>query len=225
MLLQVADMVLTKQQVSDFESVIVSAFKKDYVISALSSTIEVILSEALTSLVDGINARVERMAGDMELLKTENLYLRGELKKITDTMEQNKRKQNLCVYNLPEIEGETVEKTFTNALKKNLNISLPPGAITSCRRVGKSVNSKPRPALIGFANSTQKIEILKNRTKFKGTRIMINEDLTKTRRELFKFAVQKYGREHVWTWDGEVSARVKGKRIRVDSVSDLEDDF
>lgn len=57
--------------------------------------------------------------------------------------------------------------------------------------------------------------ILQNRKKLRGSKIIITEDLTKSRLTLFKLAQEKLGRRSAWTRDGTVWVQVGNEKYPV----------
>lgn len=63
---------------------------------------------------------------------------------------------------------------------------------------------------------------MRNRSKLKGTKWFIAEDLTVNRYKLYKHAQQKLGRRHVWTTDGAIIYRKNGGRHKITCSEDIE---
>lgn len=69
-----------------------------------------------------------------------------------------------------------------------------------CFRIGKTKsNGKPRQLFIKLETHVNKVEIMKNRRKLKGTKIHVNEDFTKYKLDLNNKASEKYGFRNVWS--------------------------
>ena len=63
--------------------------------------------------------------------------------------------------------------------------------------------------------------MLASKSRLKGTNIVITEDLTKSRYDLYRKAVSKFGRKHVWCRDGVIHVNADGKRLKVQTLNDL----
>ncbi|CAH0558593.1 unnamed protein product [Brassicogethes aeneus] len=75
--------------------------------------------------------------------------------------------------------------------------------IKECYRVGNLSNNKPRSVFVKLKNYADKVEIIKNRKKLKGTKIHIKEDLTKNKMEILTAASEKFGYKNVWSLNGK----------------------
>ena len=72
----------------------------------------------------------------------------------------------------------------------------------------KEVASRPIIFCLQWFNKRQ--EIFGKKKKLKGTGIRITENLTRIRYELYKQALQKFGKNNVWTMEGRVVIKLDG---------------
>ena len=83
------------------------------------------------------------------------------------------RRENLIVNGLPEDPGEDCIVTAQNLFIK---MDVGPCQVQRCHRLGQVRNKNPRPLIIRFVCFQDKIKIMKNRSKLKGTNIFVNDD-------------------------------------------------
>ena len=80
-------------------------------------------------------------------------------------------------------------------------------------RLGEYKASGSRSVIVKFTRRQTKINVLKSAKRFKGTRIFINEDLTKLNaEELASLRLKdKDAVERAWSFDGKIYVQFKGK--------------
>ena len=123
---------------------------------------------------------------------------------IDDKNELDKRKMNLIVFGLPEVESsdgtwgisEKVKKdieTMNTIISDELNVALSPRTgIIEARRLGAKVQNKHRPLRIEFRDIGTKRDVLtkaknlRNSTNTVAKQLYINPDLTKEQKEADK---------------------------------------
>lgn len=139
------------------------------------------VSNDLKILAENVNKEVKEVKQKVLILEAENNTLKERLQ----TIERTLRKNNVVFYGIEEIENETFEHLayqIKNLLKEKLAVDPPIIEFTNIFRLGKASNKK-RPILVKLLSYETKINILKNKTKLKGTGIFISEDLSKENRE------------------------------------------
>ena len=108
----------------------------------------------------------------------------GEVERRLDAMEWRQRKPNFLVANLPESQGEspqTTEKKVKTFLEEKL--SLNNIVISNCHRVGKTSGDRPRRVLVATTSPKQKQEVMRRRTKLRGTNIFLDDDVPESLRQ------------------------------------------
>lgn len=96
-----------------------------------------------------------------------------------DDLENRSRRNNLVVYGLEEPVNETPASlldSVTELLTRKLSVTC--DAIERCHRLGIPAEGKIRPVIFKLIDFRDKILILKNVSKLKGTRIFVNEDFS-----------------------------------------------
>ena len=109
-----------------------------------------------------------------------------------------------------ETAGENTNVIVKKLVEEKLGVKLEDKDIERCHRVGKPniKSKKPMNILIKFTSYQPRSTVIKQRRKLKGTKITIQEDLTKQNQELLKKASRKRGVVSSWTQDGRVYVSV-----------------
>ncbi|KAK4887256.1 hypothetical protein RN001_003527 [Aquatica leii] len=105
-----------------------------------------------------------------------------------DNLEQYGRRRNLRIFGVPENKNKSVEDTVIEVFKYKLNIALPNYSIDVVHRL-PSKEGKRSSIMVRFTQMSMLNLIYNNKTKLKGTNIVIKEDLTKKRTMLMKEAL------------------------------------
>lgn len=164
----------------------------------------------LDKLGSKVDKQLSSLERKIELLESEN----KELKHQVHLTQRFLKKKNLIIYGVPERNSENLVESVIDLIKEKLEINLRIEDISECFRLGKIIN-KDRPILIGLVSSLKRTELLKNKTKLKGTNIFINEDLVAADRENKKFLVEKLKEARAQNRE----AKLKGNKLIVDGVS------
>lgn len=90
--------------------------------------------------------------------------------------------------------------------------------IDCSHRLGKRENGN-RPVIVKFCSRNTKHKVYNNKRKFKGTKIVVREDLTEKRHSLMREVQKKYGT--VWSSEGNIFAKVREKIYKITNYSDF----
>ena len=192
------------------------------------STIEKSISDMQTSTLQGLKAELttlqtitSNLATKVKDLCTQNTTLQEQLQVVSSDLttkstsslsdsdaasstfdvaneiaERDRRKRNIIVYNLPEKTERVADKVkFTEMCKEITDVEL---KITKTFRLGKRVESKHRPLLVGLETEDDKACLLsvaprlRLSTEFK--QVFIALDMTKLERERHKKVVEELKR-------------------------------
>ncbi|KAG5889186.1 hypothetical protein JTB14_019203 [Gonioctena quinquepunctata] len=82
--------------------------------------------------------------------------------------------------------------------------------------------AKPRAIIVKFGRISHRNMVYMNKRKLKHTKIVIIEDLIRSRYETLLLAKQKIEKEKVWTMEGVIYTKVNGKKITLKSEDDVE---
>ncbi|KAK9685442.1 hypothetical protein QE152_g38045 [Popillia japonica] len=195
-------MVLSRSQISEFEEVILNVIQKEVFVVSLSKIMGDVIEEKMSVLINKYEEKITDLREEISDLKNKNLQIEKECNKKVDTLEQHSRRNNLRFFGLEEADNENVENLIVAVLSQNLNVKVSASCIDRCHRVGKKVKDGARSIIVKFASWKFKNEVFRNKSKLKGTKIRIAEDLTKRRVTEMKLLIEKFGRRSVWSVDG-----------------------
>ena len=164
-----------------------------------------------------IKCKMEKM--ELEKVKSDASQKKRELEltqrlckaeKELNEIQQYQRRNSLRITGIDETAGEITDVIVKKLVEEKLGVKLGDKDIERCHRVGKPNNKskKPRNILIKFTSYKPRSTVIKQRRKLKGTKITIQEDLTKQNQELLKKASRKPGVVSSWTQDGRVYVSV-----------------
>ncbi|KAK9696371.1 hypothetical protein QE152_g31955 [Popillia japonica] len=118
---------------------------------------------------------------------------------------------------------QNIQAIVLNLCKDELNVDLTAPSIDRVHRMGPwRTQEKKRGIILKLTNHWYKDILLRNRYKLKGTGVFICEDLTQSRRDLYKHTQQKCGVKNTFIRDGMVFAKVGGSKHKINSIEDLE---
>ena len=129
----------------------------------------------LTRENDALNNKVIALTSENNQLKkeTENMATR------LDYLDDQSRRNNLRFCGIPETSGESWEqcqKLLTDTLRNKLNVN---PQFERVHRVGKPNEKQPRDIVAKFTSFRDRDTVFRDRRRFKGTKIFVNEDLCK----------------------------------------------
>lgn len=182
-------------------------------------TDEVFINEIAKKFYEKVEQKINKLE---EVIKTQQMEIKTLEQKI-DGFQQNERANNICIYGIVEESNEKLNTKIPKLISEKTDITCNPDNIVTAYRVGKLNGNlqKPRPIIIKFKCFEDKILVMKNRNKFKGTRIFLSDDLTITRRKLLMDAKSAFGERCAWTFNGRVFIKLNGKNIELHSSDDI----
>ena len=119
------------------------------------------------------------------------------------------------IYGIPESENENTGEIALKLFKDKLELDLTPMDLDRSHRVtprpreddgqSRSSGDRPRAVIVKFARYNARMLVYQAKSKLRGSKIFIKEDLTSTRQEVVSACVDKTKRAKlVWTHDGRV---------------------
>lgn len=139
-----------------------------------------------------------------------------------DALEQYSRRNNIRIYGVPETTGEDIDTVITSVCKEKLGVDVTAGSIDCCHRLGKKENGN-RPILVKFCSRNIKQAVYNTKSKLKGTKMVIREDLTKRRLSLLKDVQKKC--DAAWTNNCNIFTKLGNKVHKISSYNDLDNLF
>ena len=131
----------------------------------------------------------------------------NKLEYMVDRQEQYTRRNSIRISGIQEEENSSDTDTVKKLIKDKLQVTLLDWELIGCHRVGRPSTNKTRPILVKLATHHYKTMVYKARSKLKGTRTFINEDLTKSRAHVAKISRQLLKDKKIsncWTYDGNI---------------------
>ena len=161
--------------------------------------------------------KLESRVGDLE---SANEKLRQD----SDAQEQYSRRNCLLLHGIPETELDT-DAAVMSVCSEKLGVQLTKASIDRSHRLGYRPNTsrdnrprsstgrdKPRPIIIKLTSYDTRRTIFAAKRKLKGTKLVITENLTKTREQLLKKAREMDNVENAWTIDGRIVCLLRSGR-------------
>lgn len=193
----------------------------------LRSSFDHQVSEMTASIVDGVLGGLRTKVTELE---NENTSLKSRIQLLEDKLdrsEQYSRRNCLRLSGIPETANESVDEKIMEVLN-TLDAEVTLDNIDRAHRVGKPKGGSHRDIIIKFSTyrSRRKIMINKKQLKTQGKRIYINEDLTRTRSDIFYRArslVKSKKVQNTWTADGTIIIKDNSLKLhRIETHADLE---
>lgn len=172
-----------------------SLMEKSAKIENQNNDIKEELKNEIRSVKRDLKKELDKINEENTQLKEENKILRERI----NTLEKKSKKYNLIFYGIEENDTELVDIQYLlEKINNTLKIDCRLGDLRDIFRFGKKGNQDCRPLLVEFVNCKLKVEILKNATKFKGTKIYVSQDYTTEEYDKQKFlrSQQKVAREN-----------------------------
>lgn len=192
-----------------------------------SADMKNIVKEALKELLcddEFLNKLLSKMENKITQLEEEAAKNADKMKQLEgriESMQQAAKINNICVYNLKEETNENLSGKILDLLNCKMKTQITRDDVVRCYRIGES-GQKPRPVIIKFDKFQNKLNVLKNTSKLKGTKIGITEDLSKHRLNLYREATKKYDRKQMFTRFGNIFIRLDENTIkRISSSEDI----
>ena len=184
----------------------------------------------ITAKVAEVEKSVEFVAEEFDKQKKTNKLLESQIANLkeelrasiaasieaTDALEQYSRRNCALLHGVPERKDEKTDNLFIKTIADHLGVGVKARDIDRSHRIGaKRTNGTARPIIVKFARYNVRARVFKEKRKFKGTKLMLTESLTKRRVSLLNEARDRFGKENVWSSDGEILTSKDGKTYNV----------
>ena len=175
---------------------------------------------------------VKELTVRLNAVEEENKKLRCEIDQLkvrADDAEQRSRNSCLLVHGIQESDDENTDDLVMDVIKNKLNIELEDDKIIRTHRIGekkaqmntRATPSRPRPIIFKFSHFKERQKVYMAKKALKGTKIVITENLTKLRYDLYQAAKTKYGMKNCWTNEGRLHAKVNNRTLTIEKMSDI----
>lgn len=121
------------------------------------------------------------------IMEQEITFLKKRITTLEESLERRdnaERRNNIIVRGVEETEEEDESKT--KCLMENIyrdKLEIDPSGIMSARRLGEKRGNYPRPVLISMMDLKGKINVMKQRSRLRGTRIFLEDDYSTLTRD------------------------------------------
>nr|CAH7739800.1 unnamed protein product [Callosobruchus chinensis] len=135
-----------------------------------------------------------------------------EIHQKLDDFDQFTKKSKLRIYGIPECPNDKLLQNVQEVFKNRLNLA-DHVDITYCHRVGnRSQNNRNRAVLVSFGNIAHRNLVYNCKRRLKGTKMVIVEELTKDRHEIYLFAKENWVPLWYGLLEAKSSRKSRGKR-------------
>lgn len=217
-------MVLSKKDLEDIGKIIEEKITASFKNEDFIKNIVEIVNENMENKYGNI---ISKQVDDISSLKNEIAILKKDKNKLEKTIDDNQqysRGLNVRIFGVPkESEQENTRQIVLKLINDKMNIKdIKTTDINKCHRVqAKNPGDKPPAIVVGFNSDYIRAVVMKNRKLLKSTGISINDDLTKHRLSLFGSAVEKFSRNNVWCYHGNVFVKFKNVVHKIQDAEDI----
>jgi len=122
-----------------------------------------------------------------------------------DVIEQDRKSNALRIIGLQEQDDEDTVKLVSSFIQSSLKVNCSIQDLDCVHRVGRdTINGKPRPVTVTFVQKWKPNQVYNNKKALKKSSYAIFEDLTKKRYESLIYAKKKFGKNNVWSSNGNI---------------------
>ena len=163
------------------------------------------------------------------------------MESVLDDQEQYSRRQCLRIYGVKEKANENTDDLVLE-IAKMMKVSIDPRDIDRSHRItprhvasslapvsASSSNStplpesRPKPIIVKFSRYNARHLMYASKSKLKNSGIVIREDLTSLRQDLFYRAKKHPNTKFTWSNDGKIFSLTKnGHKVSIRNASDIE---
>ena len=216
--------VLTKSDTSILKNLIKDTLEevKDKFLGSLIKRLEILEGNLFdqTKEIETLQKLVKTKNNEIDILKQKLVDANLKHAEQLNDLEQYGRRNSIRIAGLPsDSENQpsaAVADEMASLLTKKLGMPIATTDIDVAHRLGKFAKNKSRPVIVKFLRRQTKIEIMKRAQMLKGSRLFINEDLTKLNAEVLASLRLKEPDliERAWSFEGKLFVRYRGSDRR-----------
>lgn len=148
------------------------------------STLESNFTAKLNDFKEDIRKDIDLLVREKSKLTQEVTKMREELNNYKERVEYLESREKACNIIIKGKEEGPEEDTYRVVREILVNeLKVENANIREARRFGRGGSDQPRPILAVFENQKMKLDVLKEKSKLKGSRVFIESDLTRAARE------------------------------------------
>lgn len=184
----------------------------------IKETIKELLSDE--DFIDKFLNKVTEKIDFLQKMVNQQQNVINQLEGKIESIRQNEKINNVCIYGIEEEDNERTDEKIMDLINQKLSLPFKRDDIIKSYRIG--ANKKPRPIVVKFSSYHLKAKILQKRSGLKGTKVVIMEELTKSRLELYKLTQEKVDRKMIFTRDGNIYLKQdNGRPQKIRDINDL----
>jgi hypothetical protein len=174
------------------------------------------LKERSNSLIQLVEK--ERKTAVSAERKVQTLQLKvTDLEKQMVKSEQYSRKSNVRIGGMVEKKDGICKEMVVEMIQRKLGVNITTKDIDAAHRLPQQDRNKPHPIIVRFFARDIKFQVIKNRSKLKGSGITIQEDLCKAMHLLLNRVSKDERVKTAWAWNGNVFCEDKqGKVVKAE---------
>ena len=195
----------------------------DAAITSLVDTAGPVTTEALAALLRGLASTLTTTFNELIAKKDDQiLALQARLTVVEergDDLEQYSRRNTVRIRGIAESANEDTDGLVKDLAARKLQVNIGDVDIDRSHRVGRRSDEREangRDIIVRFTSHNTKSAIMRNARKLKGTRLFINEDMTKIRATM-AWEARCLKRDNklidTWTRDGVIFTKSKDNKI------------
>lgn len=148
--------------------------------------------------------------------------LQEELNVMTDRLElleQYSRLDNIRLFGLDEKADENITNEVISLFNTKLQVEVKAEDISICHRLRSKVDGA-RPVIVKFCRRSIKNNIYRVKSRLKGTKIIMREDLTKQRTIAVSDLNKRFNYKNVFTNNGNIFVKLSNKIHRLTTLNE-----
>lgn len=214
---------------------IIISLQNEEIIKTISKAVSQAVLQTFEKKLNDLEESVAFLKTEINNIKRDNLNKMEQLEEFVadnsrlkssdlqrlDQIDQVNRSTALRIFNMEEKPSENIKTEIIKLLTTKMEINLKIEDIEKCYRVETKVKQERRGIYVKFSSLPIKQIIYAKKKMLKGTRIVVKEDLTKTRLDLVNQVAEKIGVKNVWTQNGKIFVFVNEKKHLINTFDDL----
>ena len=181
----------------------------------------------MKTFANDVATHVEQLHSTTEVSKQVSTQLEASVKSLTnelDDLQQYSRRTCLLIHGVAEEEAENVEAKVFDVINKEVKADLEIKDVSRTHRLGKKrTDNKPRPIIVRFLSYRQRKQVFDKKKALNGKKMVITENLTKSRYALLQKCKDFFEKENVWTYDGRICCKYNERKLVFTNIGEFEE--
>lgn len=183
---------------------------------------------AKTSYNEGLIEKLQKLESHFGNEIREIKVCIGKLEERATTIEKWQRKRELSenvnyilIHGIAEGSAGALSECVIGFFKDQMKFEITTSDINKMYRIGRKEDGKTRPIAVEFIHKWKRDKIYYTKKILKGSKIAVTEKLTKENMILYK-ELKKVVKDSCWSIDGVVYTSSAGRKVRIQTVQDIE---